>query len=123
MNINNFYSEENRFFLKKTFTKKIYNLYALQSILSIINLLNNYQYKYFFLPSWYETVRDQINETCHNKDILNEFIFNKINKDELDLKSPFTLKKFKSNPYSLHPSFYSQELIANYYYDFLKDKI
>jgi hypothetical protein len=117
------FSEENLKTINSIFTKKIFSLYNIHAIINIINLLKNENIKFFFLPTWYETVKSQIEEIIKDENFLNKFVFSKIEKDQLNFKSPFLLKNFIKNPYSAHPSFHSQELIANYYYDFLRDKI
>jgi hypothetical protein len=117
------FSEENLKTINSIFTKKIFDLYNIHAIINIINLLKNENIRFFFLPTWYETVKSQIEEIIKDENFLNKFVFSKIEKDQLNFKSPFLLKNFIKNPYSAHPSFHSQELIANYYYDFLRDKI
>jgi hypothetical protein len=117
------FSEENLKTINSIFTKKIFDLYNIHAIINIINLLKNENIRFFFLPTWYETIKFQIEEIIKDEDFLNKFVFSKIEKDQLNLESPFLLKNFIKNPYSNHPSFHSQELIANYYYDFLRDRI
>lgn len=123
INLDYFMTKENIDMLSSMFNKKIFNLSALQAIINIINLLNIRKYKYFFLPSWYNTVREQITELSEDTLLLNSFIFSFIKNEELEMRSPFLLKEFKTNPFSQHPSFYSQKQIANYYYEYLKNKI
>lgn len=121
LNVNFLFKEGQMEIIEILFTKKIFNVYNLQAIMNIINVVKDYQF--YFLPSWYETVESQFNELTTDKELLKTFIFNKIPQDQLNLKSPFTLKDFKSNPYTMHPSFHSQELISQHYYNFLKNKI
>ena len=121
LSVNFLFKKEELEILDTLFTKKIFTIYNLQAVIGILNLIKDYQF--FFLPTWYETVRDQMEEITKNKNILETFVLSKIPKEQLDFKSPFTLKDFKSNPYTVHPSFDSQELIAEHYYDFLKNKI
>jgi len=118
-----FFSKEENELLEETFDKKIFKIMNFQSIVSIINTLKNYNIKFFFLPAWYETVESQIEELNVNKKLLNSLIISKISKEELSLKSPMLLKNFKDIGFSPHPSFDSQKIIAEYYYDFLKKKI
>lgn len=114
------YKKEELELLNNLFNKKIFSIYNLQAIINILNLISNYNF--FFLPTWYETFKEQLEEICDDKEILETFIYSKIPKEQLSLKSPLMLKEMKINPYSPHPSFDSQELIAEYYFDFLKNK-
>lgn len=117
------FDEQEISLLKELFDKKIFKTVNFQTIVSIINTLKIYGVKFFFLPTWYENFKAQIEELNINKNLLNSFIISKIDEEQLFFMSPTHLKDFKDVGFSSHPSFYSQELIAKYYYDFLRDKI
>ena len=117
------FTENELILLDQMFDKKTFELLNLQAIIGIINLLITNNINFFFLPTWYETVESQINEISKNNEFINKFIISKIPKDQLTLKSPFLLKNFKKNRFSDHPSFESQEIICDFYYDFVKNKL
>ena len=117
----NYFDENIEKIINTFFTKKVFSHYNLHAIINIVNLIK--EYKFFFLPTWYATVIDGFEEIIENKEVLENFILNKIPREQLYLKSPFILKEVKTTKYSFHPSFDSQKIIADYYYDFLKNKI
>ena len=122
-NIDDIFEKEEMENIYLLLNKKVFNIYNIHAIINILNLLINEKINFFFLPAWYENIKTQFEDIIDDKDFLDKFIFSKIKKEELMLDSPFLLKKLKKTPFSPHPSFHSQELLANYYFDFLKNKL